>query len=75
MYTSIDRFFLVPLCPPDILDFLSLAAILFFTYSDIHDYLICIRDWIRYIFYSTPLDSSILIVVLTVIPRTSNYYT
>ncbi len=37
------------------------------TYSNISDYLICIRDYIRYILYSTPLDPSIFIVDLTVL--------
>ena len=60
-----DRFSLIPSGPPGILNFPSLAAILSFTYSVISDYLICIRHYIRYIFYSTPLDSLILIIVLT----------
>ena len=34
LYASIDRFSLIPLGPPDILDFSSLAAILSFTYSE-----------------------------------------
>ncbi len=63
MYASIDRFSLILSGPPGILDFPSLAAILFFTYSDIRDCLICIHDYIRYILYSTPLDPSILLVV------------
>ncbi len=67
MYASIDRFSLTPSGPPGILDFPSLAAILSFTYSDIRDYLICIRDYIYYILYSTSLDPSIFIVVLTVL--------
>ncbi len=65
LYASIDRFSLIPSGPPGILDFPSLAAILSFTYSVIRDYLICIHDYIRYILYSTPLDPSIFIVVLT----------
>ena len=63
LYASIDRFSFISSGPPGILDFPSLAAILSFIYSDIRDYLIFICDYIRYIFYSTPLDSSILIVV------------
>ncbi len=35
------------------------------SHSDIRDYLIRIRDYIRYILYSNPLDPSISIVVLT----------
>ncbi len=35
--------------------------------SDIRDNLICICDYIRYILHSNPLDSAILIVVLTVL--------
>ncbi len=65
MYASIDRFSLIPSGPPGISDFPSLAAILSFTYSDICNYLLWIRDYIRYIFYSTPLDPSIFMVVLT----------
>ncbi len=64
---SIDRFSLIPSGSLGILDFPSLAAILSFTYSDVRDYLICIRDYIRYILYSTPLDPSIFIVVLIVL--------
>ncbi len=67
MYTSVDRFSLIPSGPPGILDFSSLAAIPSFTYSDIRDYLICIRDYIRYILYSTSLDPSIFIVDLIVL--------
>ncbi len=66
LYASIDRFSLIPSGPLGILDFPSLAAILSFAYSDIHDYLICICDYIRYILYSTSLDLSIFIGVLTV---------
>ncbi len=36
------------------------------SHSCIRDYLICICDYIRYIVYSTLLDPSILLVVLTV---------
>ena len=35
------------------------------SHSDIRDYLLRIHDYIRYILYSNPLDSSILIAVLT----------
>ncbi len=65
MYAFIDKFSLIPSGLSSILDFPSLAAILSFTYSDIHDYLICICDYIRYILYSTLLDLSIFILVLT----------
>ncbi len=65
MYASIARFSLIPSGPPGILDFFSSTAILSFTHSEIRDYLICIRDYIRYILYLTPLDPSIFIVVFT----------
>ncbi len=38
------------------------------SHSDIRDYFIRIRDYIRYILYSNHLDPSILIVVLTLDP-------
>ncbi len=57
LYASIDKFSLIPSGPQSNLDFPSLAAIVSFTYNDIPDYLIFIRDYIRYILKGWIRDS------------------